>query len=197
MISIIVPFMDIGQYGKCLKDLKKSLKKQTVPYELIVEKQPVSRFINKQKLLNQGFKKSTGDYIWHCDADYLLISPTLLERMEKAMEPFTVIYPKFFARSRKKWRLADGGPFMHRDTLVAHGPLNEKLEGIGFVTFPFLLWCLKHRNIVCSDDFAILTNGRLWPKSKKQVRIPRNVYAITRPIAKNKVIPILKEKGWW
>lgn len=159
MISVIIPLMPIPPYDSQIKDLMKCFASQGVKYELIVSEQKIRKFINKNKLLNAGFKRSKGEYIWHCDADFL-INDFFLRGMQKSLERnnLDVIYPQFFSNVNSSWRIADGAPFMKREVLERHGDLNENLMGISFVTFPFLDWCMDNTKFHCSAQFKIDVN---------------------------------------
>jgi glycosyltransferase involved in cell wall biosynthesis len=116
MISVIIPLMPIMPYTEQIETTLRGLERQTADTEVIVCEQPVERWINKGKLLNEGFAKSTGDIIFHCDADIIFKDETVLERMEKKLEECDVVYPMFFSPFRKCLKIADGHPFMRPGT---------------------------------------------------------------------------------
>ena len=73
MISVIIPYMAIPPYNDQVVECLKSLTNQTEKnVEVIVSEQEVERFININKLLNEGFEKAIGEILWVCGADFLL-----------------------------------------------------------------------------------------------------------------------------
>jgi glycosyltransferase involved in cell wall biosynthesis len=193
MISVIIPLMPIEPYvsqiDKCIQDIKA----QTADTEILVVEQKVSRFINKNRLLNKGLATSRGDYIWHCDADFRLLDVTLLERMQQKIEcdDIDVVYPKFYSSNFETLKIADGGPFMKRSILSLFA-LDETLLGISFVTFPLLEYCLT-RKFHCSDEFVIDIDPRQRHRKRK---IDRATLRRTRLI-KKRVVPKLKRINAW
>jgi len=153
MISVIIPFMDVMHYGKCLKRCVDSLNKQTADLEIIVSEHKPEKFIRKNYLLNKGFEKAKFDIIWHCDADFTLKDKTMLDRMAARLKE--VIYPVFYSRVHNKYKIADGGPLIRKDTLKRHGYLDESLLGISLVTFPLLSWCIKNAEFEVCQDFIV------------------------------------------
>jgi glycosyltransferase involved in cell wall biosynthesis len=69
MISIIIPLMPIDPYDRVVKDCVESINKQNVNKEIIIVQQAVERYILKNRLLAEGFKRSKGDTVFFCDAD--------------------------------------------------------------------------------------------------------------------------------
>lgn len=127
---------------------------QSAKPEIIVSQQPIEPKINKNRLLNEGFKKAKGDIIFHCDADFQLKDNKLLENAEKRLKETT--YPVFRSSIDFKYKIADGGAFVRREVLERHGPLDESLTGIGYVTFPFLLWCIENTDFNIHRNFEII-----------------------------------------
>jgi len=198
MISVIVPIMRIPPYDSQIKDLLKCLGQQTIEHEVIISEQKIRKYIDKNKLLNQGFKKARGKYIWHCDADFI-VDDNFLKRMRNSLElnKLDVIFPMFFSNTNQAWRIADGAPFMKREVLERHGDLDESLMGISFVTFPFLDWCLDNTKFHCSPNFKIGTNRKPFirkskdkadPVTLKKMR-PESIRIMKRLIAKGLVPP--------
>jgi len=129
-------------------------KNNGVEYEVILQTQEVEQYINKNKLLNDGFAKAKGDIIWHCDADFL-IDETFLKRMADALDNYGIIWPMFWSPFAKGYKASDGGPFMWREVLEQHGPLDESLLGVSLVTFPFMKWCLENVCHYASTDLTL------------------------------------------
>jgi len=189
MISVLIPIMPIPPYDSQIKDLLKCLKQQTAEHEVIVCEQKVKRYISKNKLLNEGFAQARGDYIWHCDADFLP-EPTLLERMRDKGKD--VIHAMIWS-DVNGWRIADGAVFMKRKVLERHGLLNETMKGISYSTFPFLEWCLDNTDFYCSDEFILDINKKYGRKSFKGKSDPVTL-KVTTPIMV-RVMKRLAEKG--
>lgn len=167
MISVIIPLMDKFHYKKCVGECIDSLSQQSIELEIIVSEHKPQRFIEKNRLLNEGFKKASCDIIWHCDADFTLEDEYTLER---AVDRLTdVVAPVFYSEKFKKMKIADGGLMIRRSVLERHGPLDEKLIGISYVTFPFLRWCMKNTDFKVCEDF-IVTHRRF--DSRKKIHHP-------------------------
>lgn len=194
MISVIIPLMPIEPYNEQIDECVELLRKQTAKPEVIVAVQHVDKYINKNKLLNDGFSRANGDCIVHCDADFRYDDETLLERMEAKVktEGVDVIFPKFLSRVSGKMKIADGGPFVKRTELWKYGRLNEDLIGISWVTFPFLLYALKRMNFHCSDEFTIRVDQMRGGKGKRNGQTAKRM----RPIYKE-AVKILKGRGAW
>jgi glycosyltransferase involved in cell wall biosynthesis len=192
MISVIVPLMGIPPYDSQIEDLLKDLEKQTATHEVIVVEQPIERYIRKNDLLNEGYEESQGDFIWHCDADFLLPDVTLLERMADRVDD--VIYPMFYSRPNKGFKIADGAPFMRRNVIERYGALNGDLHGIGYVTFPFLAWCLTNTELLCSREFQIELNDKPFRRlrGKQHTRTVKEL----QPLAK-RLKAELMDLGVW
>ena len=194
MVSIIVPLMPIepydGQVAKCLE----LLQRQTVNKEIIVVEQPVERYINKNRLLNSGFRKSVGDKVFHCDVDFRLEDETLLKRMSDKLdaENLDVIYPKFLSHVSRKLKIADGGPFMQQTALLKYGPLNESLMGISWVTFPLLNHLFNNMKFHCSDEFIIQVDTRGGNPKRRNGQTAKRM----RPIFKETVNQLKKVGAW-
>lgn len=156
MISIIIPYMKHGDYEYHLERCIDSLKKQTASIEIIVSKHEPEKYIRKNYLLNEGLKRSSGNIIWHCDADFTLEDMQILEKMSNELDE--VIYPVFYSPKYKKMKIADGGLMIKRCVLEKHGPLNESAIGINYVTFPILKWCMNNTNFEIRKDFIVTHN---------------------------------------
>ena len=194
MISVIVPLMPIVPYSEQIDECVDLLKKQTAKPEIIVAVQPVERYINKNKLLNDGFAKSSGDYVVHCDADFRYDDSDLLKRMVDKLESdgLDVIYPKFLSRVSGKMKIADGGPLFRRTALLKYGKLDENLMGVSWVTFPLLLYALKRMKFHCSDEFEIKVDQARGGVGKRNGQTSKRM----RPIYKE-AVRILKGRGAW
>ena len=184
----IVPYTE--QIGDCLK----TLNEQTAKFEVIIAEQPVEKYILKNKLLNDGFKQSRGEYVMHCDADFRFPDKTFLQRMVDKMElgPFDVIYPKFLSRVSGKLRIADGGPMFRREALLKHGRLDESLKGISWVTFPLLWNALNEMRFHCSDEFVLEVDQQRGGVARRN----GSTASLMRPIFK-KTVKRLKGMGAW
>ncbi len=165
MISVIIPYMPDG-VTQTLNDCIRSLNEQTVKLQIIVERQDPDIYINKNKLLNSGLKKSKHDIIWHCDADFELEDNGILKKMVAKLND--VIYPVFYSQSHKKLKIADGGPLIRKQVLQRHGPLDESLVGISWVTFPFLKWCMENTKMKVAQEFYIKHNNGFGKKKGHQ-----------------------------
>jgi len=155
MISVIIPFMadTEGHYQECLDKCLVGLSKQTAELEIIVSRHDTERYIRKNYLLNEGFKKSNGNVIFHCDADFTFDDPDALQIALNRLDE--VIYPIFYSPKFKKMKIADGGFFGRRSALKRHGPLDKKALGISYVTFPLLEWCIKNTAFDVHEDFIV------------------------------------------
>ena len=182
MISVVVPLMGIPPYDSQVNDLLNDLGKQTASHEVIVVEQPVERYIRKNELLNEGYDKAKGDFIWHCDADFLIPDKTLLERMADRVDD--VIYPMFYSEPNQGYKIADGAPFMRREVLERFGKLDGSLHGIGGVTFPFLLWCLTNTELLCSREFQIELNGKPFRRlrGKQHTKTVKDLQPLVRTV---------------
>ena len=202
MISIIIPLMPVEPWkttvGDCIYSISKSVGAE---YEVILQIQEVEKYINKNKLLNDGFAKAKGDIIWHCDADFL-INETFLRRMEDALigdldlvyeNGYDVIWPMFYSNFVKGYKASDGGPFMKREVLEKLGPLDESLIGISLVTFPFMKWCLENVKHYASTDLTI----ELQPTGKfDQNKVDAKTFW-KNVRTKQAVVKTMKEFNYW
>lgn len=184
----IVPYTE--QIGDCLS----SLKNQTAKTEVFVVEQPIERYINKNRLLNTGFKKSKGELVLHCDADFRFNDPTILERMADKIssDNLDCIYPKFLSRCSGKLRIADGGPMFTQRALLKSYPLNETLMGISWVTFPLLYHAVTNLKFHCSDEFVIDVDQMRGGVARKHGKTASKL----RPLFKE-TVKILKRKNAW
>jgi glycosyltransferase involved in cell wall biosynthesis len=193
---VIIPLMPIRPYSEQIAECLEGLSKQTAKKEIFVAEQPIERYINKNKLLNQGFKKSKGDLVFHCDADFRFSDPTLLERMEAKIreDNLDCLYPKFFSQHYRELKIADGGGMFTQNTLLKTYPLNENLLGISWVTFPLLNYCIKNLRFHCSDEFVIDANCKNG--SGNPMRRHGKTASRLRPLFKE-TVKLLKAKGAW
>lgn len=145
--------MPVYPYDKLVLDCVDSLKQQTAEVEIIIVEQPIEKHINKNALLNYGYEKSNGDWIFHCDADFAFEDRGLLERM--SWREVDAIYPLFYSNVHKCLKVADGAAFVRREVLERHGPLDESGQGVSLVTFPFLEWCMNNCCLEWNNDFVI------------------------------------------
>jgi glycosyltransferase involved in cell wall biosynthesis len=192
MISVIIPLMPIPPYDEQIEKCLRSLKKQTADHEVIVQHQKPQRFIEKNRLLNEGIDKSSGDIIWFCDADFILDDVDLLSKMQSDVED--VIYPMFYSRVFKGYKIADGSPFIKREVLEEFGELDESLIGIGGVTFGLLNWCLKNTKFNCSPDYLIRLN--YFPFVHFAGKAPQKTIDKTKDVVEQ-TEKILKMLGVW
>lgn len=203
MISIIIPIMRVGPYPVHLKRLLPELEKQRdVETEILVEEQPLSDFIYKNKLLNQGFAKSKGEFIWFCDADFMPSTDDLLARMKDkcVSDDIDLIWPMYWS-SYKYWKASDGGVFMKREVLELHGPLDESLKGVSLVTFPFAKWCLDNVKYFVSPEFTIKLQTPTYKGKKidfdtyrKHAHLMQEFFATLQEKGMNKIKPDVKPK---
>jgi glycosyltransferase involved in cell wall biosynthesis len=189
--------------GDCIYSISKN---NGVKYEVILQTQEVEQYINKNRLLNDGFAKAKGDIIWHCDADFL-IDETFLKRMSETLngwaawtedefyinEGHDVIWPMFWSPFAKGYKASDGGPFMRREILEQHGPLDESLIGISNVTFPFMKWCFDNVSHHASTDLTIELQDTGKYDMKK---VDKETFYKVLPI-KQEVIKLMKEHDYW
>jgi hypothetical protein len=195
VISVIIPIMPIEPYKTQIHDTLKSLKKQTAKHEVIVCEQPIERWINKGKLLNEGFRKSKGDVIFHCDADALFPDPTLFERMKNKLESgYDCVYPMFFSPLKKVYKIADGHPFATREAREEFGPHNERHLGISLQEFVILHHYLTKKKMYCGKEFMMAINMK--PFVKGVGKLHKETRIKVKPIY-YQCLEILKERGVW
>lgn len=194
MISVIVPLMPIVPYSEQIHECLELLTKQTAKTEIFVVEQPVERYINKNRLLNQGFRKSKGEFVFHCDADFRLRDETILERMAEKIEKdgLDCIYPKFLSRVSGKLKIADGGPMFTQRAMLDCFPLDESLLGISWVTFPLLHRAVTKMKFHCSDEFVIEVDQMRGGVGRRNGKTGSRM----RPIYKE-TVRILKRRGAW
>jgi glycosyltransferase involved in cell wall biosynthesis len=192
MISIIIPLMPIDPYDRVVKDCVESINKQTVDKEIIIVPQAVERYILKNKLLNEGFKRSKGDTVFFCDADMTFDKPDFLSSMQSKLdEGYDVVFPKFMSWKYDQLKIADGAPCFKRNVMLKHGALNTGLKGISWVTFPFLEWCLENTKYYCGDDIVV-GHQRVGGKGKRNGQTA----SYMRPVFKRTVKRLQKEGLW-
>lgn len=194
MISVIVPLMPIKPYDTMVDECVELLRKQTAKPEIIVAVQPVERYINKNKLLNDAFAKSNGNFVMHCDVDFRLTDETLLQRMKDRIvkDDLDVLYPKFVSQLTRKNKIADGGPMFTRSGLYKVGKLDESLLGISYTTFPLLAYCLRYLRFDCSDDFMVDVIQNYASVKRKNGQTAKRL----KPLFKE-TVSILKGRGAW
>ena len=186
--------MPVPPYSEQIAGCLESVSKQTAKTEIFVAEQPVERYINKNRLLNKGFKKSKGDLVFHCDADFRFPDSTLLERMEEKIkqEKLDCIYPKFHSKMYGETKIADGGGMFTQNALLKCFPLDESLLGISWVTFPLLNHCVKDLKFHCSDDFILEVDEKKGPVARRHGKTASRL----RPLFKE-TVKILKKRGAW
>jgi glycosyltransferase involved in cell wall biosynthesis len=199
MISVLIPYLAYPPYTEQIDITIEGLKKQTADLEIIVTEQPVvgkHDRIRKGKLHNEGFAKSKGDIIFHCDADIIFDDDTLLERMETALyeRDLDVIYPMFWSNTADMYKLADGHPFMRRQVREEYGPLNEDDLGISLQEFRILDWLYFNKRFHCSREFVFKVN--LLPFIKHINKADKATKEKCIPIAQ-RVVHELKKEGVW
>ena len=198
MISVLIPYLAYMPYKEQINRTLSDLKRQTADHEIIVIEQPIVEKhtkICKGKLHNLGFKASTGDVIFHCDADIIIEDETLLERMEnKLRDGFDVIYPMFWSVTHEANKLADGHPFMTRQVLEEYGPLNEEDKGISFESFRLLHWLYYNKKFHASDEFKIELNTE--PFTKRINKSDRATRLECLPIAVEVINDLKGEELW-
>lgn len=195
MISVIIPLMPVEPYKTQVKACIASIKGQVCweETEIIVSEQVPERYISKNALLNSGIAKAKGKYIFLCDADFILNDKYLLLKMQdKLRKGFDVIFPMFMSEKYKKLKIADGGVFACSELFDKFGELDESLEGISWVTFPFLKWCMDNARWHCSDEFVIGVDQGHRSRKKRH----NGTSAKMRPIYK-KVVGLLQKEGVW
>ena len=192
MISVIIPLMPIRPYDIQAERCAIALQQQEgVDIEILVQKQPIEKYINKNKLLNEGFEKSSGEYVWHCDADYLPGDNELLFRMATILEDkkLDLIWPMYWS-AYKYWKIADGGPFMKRSVLEKHGPLDESLLGAAGVTMPFVKWCI--------DNVKYFAHPSMWVRLQTPTYTGNKIHRETSAknhLLRDQVFAQLKKEG--
>lgn len=197
MISVLIPYLAYPPYTEQIEITLDGLGKQTADIEVIVTEQPVigkHDRICKGKLHNDGFAKSSGDIIFHCDADIIFEDETLLQRMSDALVEYDVIYPLFWSFTAEMNKLADGHPFMRREVREEYGPLNEDDLGISLQEFRILEWLYFNKRFHCSDEFLIKVN--LFPFIKRLHKHDPETKEKCIPIA-SRVVHELKNEGVW
>jgi hypothetical protein len=168
--------MPILDYPEHLVKCKNSLERQSAKLEIIISEHQPEKYIRKNYLLNEGFKKARGNIIWHCDADFTLTDPDALKNAAAKLEDVSC---PVFKSIKGHMKPADGGPLIRREILEHHGPLDESITGINFTTFPFLRWCIYNARFKVDSDFIIKNNsgGRLKNKINWKHRAKlKNIY---------------------
>jgi glycosyltransferase involved in cell wall biosynthesis len=197
MISVIVPYLANAPYDELLPRCMESLERQTAEKEVIVVEQAKdgkTKYIYKNKLLNAGIKRSKGEYIFLCDADFEFADISFLERMQAEVDSGAcdVVYPMFWSVRFQDNKIADGAFFGKRQLLEKHGPLDEHLKGISKVTFPLLNWMIKNANVHCSTKFILQHNAG----KRNPLRVSGKTAKETKQIFKE-TVKILKGRGAW
>ena len=199
MISVLIPYLAYMPYKEQINRTLSDLKKQTADIEIIVSEQPIVEKhtrIRKGRLHNEGFAESSGDIIFHCDADAIFNDETLLERMEYKLrnDNLDVIYPLFWSVTHQMNKLADGFPFMSRSVREEHGPFNEDDLGISLAEFRTVHWFYYNKKFHSSHEFVFDLN--LEPFVKRINKEDKATWLECRPIA-IEVINDLKGEGLW
>lgn len=199
MISVLIPYLAYEPYKEQIEITIAGLEKQTADLEIIVTEQPIIEKhtrIRKGKLHNEGFAKSKGDIIFHCDADIIFEDPTLLERMEHHLvsNDLDVIYPLFWSKVFNVNKLADGHPFMRREVREEYGPLNEDDLGISRQEFRILEWLYFNKRFHCSEEFMIKLNT--FPFVKRVNKTHEATYRDCTPIYRRVVKELIKDGVW-
>jgi glycosyltransferase involved in cell wall biosynthesis len=190
MISAIIPLMPIEPYRTQIKECLRSLKAQDVQVEPMVMIQKKRQFINKNVLLNDGIKQAKFEHIFLCDADFRLTDKTLLRRMKDKV--CDVIFPMFMSERYGSLKISDGGVFTTKTIMKRFGNLDESLEGISWVTFPFLKWCLDNVAWHCNNEFIIEVDQSHKSRKKRHAKTSAKM----RPIFKMVVQQLQKEGVW-
>jgi len=164
MISVIIPFMKRAPYDRLINECIYSLEQQTGELEIILSTQKEERYIRKNFLYNKGIAQSSGEIIWFCDADFTLKDENFLKNMSEQLTD--VLCPYFYSHVKGGLKVADGGPMMTREVIEKHGPLDESLIGISWVTFPFLRWCIENTDFKCNKEFIVTHNGSVDKKKR-------------------------------
>jgi len=199
MISVLIPLLAYMPYKEQIKTTIAGLSRQTADLEIIVSEQPiVGKYdrICKGKLHNEGFAKSTGDIIFHCDADIIFNDETMLERMEAKLygEDLDVIYPMFPSPRFGHLKLADGHPFMRREVRKEYGPIDETLMGVSLQEFHILHWLYFNKRFHCSPEFVFELNTE--PFVKIAHKLDKSTKARSFNIMKEVVAELEKEGVW-
>lgn len=194
MISVIIPLMPIEPYRTQIDACKDSIQAQNTDAEIVVMIQKESRYISKNILLNDGISQSTGRHLFFCDADFILDDKSILRRMRQRLDwqELDVIFPMFMSTVSGSFKLADGAVFTTRKLMKRFGRLDESLEGISWVTFPFLKWCLDNAKWHCSNEFTITVDQSHKSRKKRHGATSSKM----RPIYK-KVVSQLQQEGVW
>lgn len=194
-ISVVIPLMPIEPYKTQIKRTLRDLSEQTARPEVVVSEMPIEKWCNKGRLFNSGYRKTTGDIIFFCDADIIFKDKTLLERMRDKLESgWDVIYPLFYSPLRKVTKIADGHPFMWRSVKDEYGDWDETMLGISLQEFLPLYWFLKNKRFYCGPEFKIDVNTKPFIKGVGKVHRPtrkkcREVH--------DKCVKILQGMGAW
>jgi glycosyltransferase involved in cell wall biosynthesis len=193
MISVIIPLMPIEPYRTQIDVCLDSINRQDAGVDIFVVRQRAGKYINKNLLLNAGIRDAKGKYIFLCDADFILDDTSILKRMQNKVDAGTdVIFPMFLSETYKKLKISDGGVFTTRKLLDKFGELDESLQGISWVTFPFLKWCLDNVRWHCSDEFIIEVDQSHKSRKKRHAKTSAKM----RPIFKMVVQQLQKEGVW-
>lgn len=190
MISVVIPLMPIEPYKTQVLTCLDSIRKQDADFEVIISEHPIEKYISKNVLLNNGIEIASGEYVFLCDADFILEDKTLLKRMQES--GYDVVFPMFESETHGQMKISDGGVFAKKKVLKRFGEFDESLVGISWVTFPFLSWCLDNAKWHCSEDFTIKVDQTHKSRKKRH----NGTSAKMRPIYK-KVVKELKKKGVW
>jgi hypothetical protein len=197
MISVIIPYLAYMPYKEQIHKTYAGLKRQTAELEILVVEQPIVEKhtkIRKGMLHNRGLAQSSGDIIFHCDADAIFNDKTLLARMEYKLRNCDVIYPMFWSVTHKMNKLADGFPFARREVFEEFGPKDETDFGISLESFKILHWMYYNKRFHCSDEFVF--NLNLEPFVKFKNKVDKRTRESCLPFA-TEVVNDLKGDGLW
>lgn len=172
MLSVVTPITNTEPYRSQAQDLSWQLKQQSVPVEHIIEIQKEGGIINKNKLLNKGIKKAKSHVIWLADADLILTSRDLLERMALWVDLYHITYPVFETTGRAV-KICDGSPMFARSAIEDYGDLDETLKGVRGVSFPFLRWSLDRGAMVDKTCKIILSDQVIKKYGNRQYGITK------------------------
>jgi glycosyltransferase involved in cell wall biosynthesis len=189
--------MAVPPYDCQITDCLKSLAMQTEENkEVIVSEQEVEKFININKLLNKGIKKSKGEIVFTCDADFLFPDKTVLKRMRNKLkeDKLDAIFPYYYTPVHNAYKVSDGGAFTTRKVIEEYGKLDETLLGVSWVRFPFLKWCMENTNYYFGKEFTIELNYK--PFQKKRGKRNWETSGKMRPLYKQ-TVEKLQGMGAW
>jgi len=181
--------MPVFPYTEFLKDCLDSLKGQNV----YVSEQKVSRYINKNVLLNKGIKRAS-KYVFCCDADFI-VPQGMVYRLRNFFEAYglDIIFLSYISPAHGCLKLSDGGFFTTRKLIEDFGWFDERNLGISKATFFFVHWCLLNKKWHCSDKFTVGINT-MFKVPRGRIHYP--THARSKKVYKESV-KILVKRGLW